>query len=1422
MNKTFKVVFNKARGALIAVNEATSSVQKKGTKTVVAAVACLATGVAFAAVDPNDAQYVGKGAFVTWNGDAPSAPDANPIVMTGAQAQAIGSGNWVSVVKSSVGATGTMNNLDINLSAKGPNSTPNPDKQLIMVHSQGGTINFGGDKLNVVATTDFIGGGNNQLAAIYSEANAGNSMGISAQKVNIDLASTASDGKSIYGVSSLGGKVNITSDVLNIKLKTSTERSDTSQYSETAGISAGTFGNFEKFRGYVGDITTSANTAVDVNVESTTAMATKPNNDTEFGGGSPVFGIRSEGGSVNLAGTNKVTATANGADARGVYAVNYAYNSTLGLQRFNSELTVNNLTAKVTSKTGKAYGVHAKNNADLNTVAVNLTGDVDISASSTNSQGIYADGKNVKMDVGEDGKTVSIIATGKDARGIMTDTGAVLNVKGSSITVSATDESGRGISAWDGSTINIGNEQTETVKVDGNDAGIMSVAKGATVHVVSKKIVVNSSNFGVHVQNNTETPVAPTEHATVKLKADEITINSKSLGLSAFSNGQMDVTGNLTVRAENAIDVRGNSTMNINTDGKHTTVLNGNVVFETPNSPSDSQNSGKIINAFVNVGLHGADSEWTGRSFQEYKVDGKYVQVVELEADPYHGNVTGFKTEISNGGKWNVTGDSFVNTLTLENGGVVRGGNQVKKLSVQTFAVKGAGNVFMLDAKTNLNGTITFADKDSELITNLVTAYTDVQFSEQEANGAKVSVLDGANGKLKVNAQEGGTLSVIDSFTYSSAGLSSLADAYKGLTLKLDNASLYVAPKKPDETGSTIMNIPASAEVTLPTQGGNDISGGADNFKIQGTVNIVANEGTGTVKANNKATLSSVNVEGSTVKPAVLNLHEVEATADAITVKNATLAVGSVLAATAPEILKTASLDVTDLVAEDGASVLVGNDQAQGLVKVNKFSSKAGSIVFADPSWSTDPSLNTVSNASGMAVAEVSGDINGTVAAGRNSFFAFGTDLATAQKMVEKVTTWGASATGAAVVVATPIAISSTGMVIADASATSVSSLSGTAGSLTVATNSALVVDQNAATGTAPLVNGTVAFKTGSTLGIVNADEGKFTLASTVTDATNAKVVTDNPFLSGKLDGTFVTMTFEADEGLKAIASTGIQAMTRRADFTMAQTIADRASVDQELEPGMNLWVDLAGETYKSDDLDHGGDFEADVFYGAFGGDVKVADDYTVGAAFQYGTGTLRSGVSAIKNAIDNYGLSLYGTAKYGSAKILGELAYVWGENDITSAQTALNGSVDTTMYSAGVTGMYELQAGGFTFVPSIGVRVSRLETDAMQVGAFRVEDQDQTLVQIPIALRINGADMAAGGWKFAPSFKIAYVPTFGDKEIEVLGHETDVIDTNPVQIDFGVRAGTENLLVNAAFAVGAGHDGTSSVGGKVGIKYAF
>ena len=1779
------------------VNEMTSSVQKKGTKTVVAAaVACLASGAAFAAVNPADAQYEGAGAFVTWNGEAPSVPDANPIVMTGTQAQAIGGSgkNWVSVVKSSVGATGTMNNLDIDLTAQGPNAIPYQDKQLILVHSQGGGINFGGDKLNVVAKTDFIGGGNNQLAGIYSQADAGNSMGISAKKVKVELTSTATDGKSVYGVSSLGGKVNITSDALNIKLKTSTERSGSTQYSETAGISAGTFGNFEGYRGYVGDITTSANTVVDVNVESTTATATKPNNDSEFGGGSPVFGIRSEGGLINLAGTNKVTAVANGADAHGVYAVNYAYNSSLGFQKFNSEATVNNLTAKVTSNTGTAYGVHAKNNAVINTVAVNLTGDVDISASSTNSKGIYAVGQNVKMDVGEDGKTTSIVATGKGGQGIMTDTGAVLDVKGSSITVSAIDESGRGIAAWDGSTVNIGNEQTETVKVDGKSAGIISVAKGTTVNVVSKKIVVNSSDFGVHVQNNTEKPVAPEGHATLKLKADEITINSKSLGLSAFSNGQMDVTGNLTVTAENAIDVRGNSTMNINTDGKYTTVLNGNVVFETPNAPGDAQNSGKIINAYVNVGLHGENSVWTGRSYQEYKVNDKYEHIVELEADPYHGNVTGFKTEISNGGKWNVTGDSFVNTLNLQGNATVKGNDAVKRFNAGEITVTGANNELLFERGTEVNAHLT-VKPNADLTTRVDTAFAST------LNG---DIVTAAASKANFVFEKGSTLHVDDAVKYTNAALAGMSKAYDNLSMVLDNGSLYVASDAEDRN----IDIASNLTVNLKALGDQNLAGGADKFTIEGTVNVTAGmNGTTPVTG---VTMNDVVVSGTENKAASLNLDNLQTMAKSLTVSNGTVSLrgetasltvgdlnivdagasltaqkldatqlkgegtltaenivfaekndlsgfkgaatlnggtyeltdqnavrwfggkttltgasvnlskltnaegtlanitvgggsltavsgqifktkladtyvadpeaivtkaglksgtltfvdakysvdyankagalidgmtlvfkGSLVSSPVPEVppavtpkddLKADDLtdlkadnkivfdaaldntekshdslvigspdevdgttgdaqnidknlgvsqiklsDKTNLVAvnsnrtltligagvdesliatETGATLEVGgkttagvlalgvqsdavanagtlnvdtNIGQKGLVEVNAGNftaskkvtnngqlvvkegaalavggslelkagsntavegilntakdaklnvetgaklalngvaaieqidvtkhveheealvtvgdnAKAGKAIikklgvgaehltfFLDPIWQEGAGI---SDASSLALTDLSSGVTSKFIVGQNSVLSLGATTAVAEQAFADIAhvngkTWGEDITAAAYA-DKPVDLGLTGGLVINGGLTSSGTVvTPTAKDVNVASKGMLIINQDNVVAdraffTAGSEDAKVTLANGSYVAIVNAvkDAAPVKLAGTV-DNQGADVVTDNPFFSGSIVTNTLTTKFESEAGLAAIASTGIQSMARRADFVMSETVANRTSLDQQLNAGFNLWVDITGERYEADKLDNNGSFRSDAGYAMFGGDMQVAEGFTAGMALQYGDASVRSDISSIKNSIKNYGLTAYAGQKFGDAKVVGELAWLKSENKITASQTAMNQKLDVNVYSAGVRAQYELAAGAFKFVPSIGLRVSHLETDDMTIGTIKATDSDLTYVQMPISLRISGGEVAASGWTFAPSFKVAYVPTFGDKEIKVYGASQDVLDMSPVQADFGLRAVNGNLMFNADMMIGGGEYGTSSIGGKVGVKYVF
>lgn len=225
-------------------------------------------------------------------------------------------------------------------------------------------------------------------------------------------------------------------------------------------------------------------------------------------------------------------------------------------------------------------------------------------------------------------------------------------------------------------SITLGNGNS-IIKVNATGKKPMAMAAMGT----NSKLTVNGSSlivncdepgaFALHVQNNTETAKAPDTAASVDINVDNIVINGNDLGITAFSNGQMNIKGNLTVNATNAIDTRGNATININTDGKHTTVLNGDIVFETPNSPGDAQNSGKIINSNVNINLSGEESSWTGRAYQEYKINGVYVDKVELEAPPYHGNVTGFKMSINDGASWNMTGDSFINNVNLTDDGVI-------------------------------------------------------------------------------------------------------------------------------------------------------------------------------------------------------------------------------------------------------------------------------------------------------------------------------------------------------------------------------------------------------------------------------------------------------------------------------------------------------------------------------------------------------------------------------------------------------------------------------------------------------------------------------------------------------------------------------------------------------------------------------
>lgn len=293
-----------------------------------------------------------------------------------------------------------------------------------------------------------------------------------------------------------------------------------------------------------------------------------------------------------------------------------------------------------------------------------------------------------------------------------------IQLTGDEITITSNQGESNGSRAVmiEGGAVSLGNGNSVIeINANGNSAmGVFAKGYNSKFTVDASSFVVNVNTpgaFALHVQNGTDTADDDDlkNAASVNINAENIVINGTDLGISAFSNGQMKINGNLVVNAKNAIDTRGNATININTDGKHTTVLNGDIVFETPNSPGDAQNSGSKINSNVNINLSGEESSWTGRAYQEYKVDNgsggyKYTQSVELDAPGHYGNVTGFKMNINDGASWNMTDDSFINNVTVENGGVVNVQEGVKEFNVGSLAAEDKGGITLNNGIINLQG----------------------------------------------------------------------------------------------------------------------------------------------------------------------------------------------------------------------------------------------------------------------------------------------------------------------------------------------------------------------------------------------------------------------------------------------------------------------------------------------------------------------------------------------------------------------------------------------------------------------------------------------------------------------------------------------------------------------------------------------
>ncbi len=797
-----------------------------------------------------------------------------------------------------------------------------------------------------------------------------------------------------------------------------------------------------------------------------------------------------------------------------------------------------------------------------------------------------------------------------------------------------------------------------------------------------------------------------------------------------------------------------------------------------------------MINAYVNVNLTGEDSSWTGRSYQEYKIDGEYQKLVGLEGDAsYHGNVTGFNLTVADGAKWVLTDSSFVNTLTLKGGGIIDA-TAATKLNVGAsnnneagITVKGKGNKLTLGEKTELSGTIRI-DNGSELITPLETAFTATRdASDVVTGGEKRLTIEGPEEPGGSNSGFA-TLTINDSFTLTTDAFNKFGGAYERVALNLANATL-----KFDQSEQAI-NIPTV--VTL----------GAITDKKDVNVNGMQLTISGNGKESSIGTINLGNVD----QPNQPDQHGIFAA------RNNTI------------------VNVEKLTGN--GHVNVGEPGGAGAKMFINNLAMRGGYIFVDP----------IHGHSVLGVNELGTDSTLTtrIIAGDGALVTIGTTSETeARAALAKVE--GAGSARSVVFMKKAITIGQGGSIYIDPAATH---NDGQDYLVHVGADGLLTVDQGAV-GDSPVFGGAalVLFE-GGKLAVVNAAPGTLSMvanssqtpptdggqtpqnpAATLHGLAAEAVLTDNPFVSvAGVSNTAVTLEASASqEGMSTLASMGIQSMIRRADMVLAETIADRMA--GEVQTGSNLWVDVRGERYERDNLDNGAGFKADIGYGAFGAELAPTETTTLGVAFQYGNGTVKGDVANVKNKTKDYGFALYGSAMLGDTGVkgIGEVAYTKSTNDITSSLALMNQDTDATMLSAGVKAQKSFDLGTFEVIPSLGVRVSHIKTDAMQAGNVEIEKQKQTIVQIPLALRVNAkVTETASGWSVTPKFKVAFIPTVGDKSIEVFGVKQSVIDTSPVQGSFGVGFAKGNLTIDAAAHLGAGNKGTSAVGGKVGLTYRF
>lgn len=300
---------------------------------------------------------------------------------------------------------------------------------------------------------------------------------------------------------------------------------------------------------------------------------------------------------------------------------------------------------------------------------------------------------------------------------------------------------------------------------------------------------------------------------------------------------------------------------------------------------------------------------------------------------------------------------------------------------------------------------------------------------------------------------------------------------------------------------------------------------------------------------------------------------------------------------------------------------------------------------------------------------------------------------------------------------------------------------------------------------------------------------------------------------------------------LNVATAAGVQTAGIEGAMMGIDQVTKRASLTNVFSDGWTGFAEVTGTQLK-----FGGDRSALETKTKLGG-IAVGGEYTMGdmtfgVLGNFGTGDVKGqGDNAgVKNDVDYYGIQGYAAKRIGQFNVVGQMGYLMTDNDITNGADQVK--VDADVFTIGARGEMAMTINeAWSAVPYVGLNYLRVATDGYTTKTgFKVGDVDQNLVNMPIGIAVSGDCSTHAGWIVRPTVDVAYIHTFGDTDIDAtttvgkvnLGTALDVWSENVGRLNVGVEARKDNMAFGFNLGGAVGSTDYREIYGQINAKYLF